>query len=73
MAVTDFETDRLAQEMIARHGPRAARVAAQRVNEMFDCNSLREREIWAGVVHLIHERLGASPLADRPTRPQLAA
>ena len=61
MAV-DAEVERLAREMIAQHGPRAARVAAERLNEMIDRNNIPGRDVWACVVHAIHERQGSGPV-----------
>ena len=48
--------DRVAGEMIARHGPNAAREAASRLNRMIDRGDMPARDLWACVVHLIHER-----------------
>jgi hypothetical protein len=65
MFVKDAEIERIARELLAEHGPRAARVAAERLNEMIDRNNIRGRDIWACVVHAIHEQQDASP----PGRP----
>ena len=62
MRVNDAEIERLARDMIARHGPQAARVAAERLNEMIDRNKICDRDIWACVVHAIHERQGTGPV-----------
>jgi hypothetical protein len=62
MIVTDAEIARLAREMIARHGPRAALVASERLNEMIDRNNRHGRDLWACVVHVIHERQGTGPV-----------
>jgi len=68
MAVSETEVERLAREMIAAHGSRAAFVAAERLNEMIDRNNIPGREVWACVVHAIHERQGSGPVwADLPT------
>ena len=64
MAELDDEIERLASEMIERHGPRAARIATERLNEMIDREHVRGREIWACVVHLIHKRQGSGPIWD---------
>lgn len=48
--------ERVALGMIARHGAGAAREAAIRLNRMIDCGDLAARDIWACVVHLIHQR-----------------
>ena len=62
MVVSDAEIERLARDMIARHGDRAARVAAEKLNEMIDRDNVRGRDVWACVVHLIHERQGSGPV-----------
>jgi hypothetical protein len=62
MVVSDAEIDRLARDMIAQHGDRAARVAAEKLNEMIDRDNVRGRDVWACVVHLIHERQGSGPV-----------
>ncbi len=62
MVVHDAEVERLAGDMIARHGANAARVAAQRLNEMIDRNNVPGRDIWACVVHEIHQRQGSGPV-----------
>ncbi len=61
MIVRDADIERLARDMIAKHGARAARVAAERLNDMIDRNNTRGRDIWACVVHAIHERQGTGP------------
>ena len=62
MVVYDAEVERLAREMIAQHGPQAARAAAERLNEMIDRHNIPGRDVWACVVHAIHERLGSGPV-----------
>ena len=68
MVVNDAEIERIARDMIAKHGSHAARVAAERLNEMIDRNNVRARDVWACVVHVIHEQQGTGPLwAGRPS------
>lgn len=62
MPAHDAEIDRLAREMIAQHGANAARVAAERLNEMIDRSNVPGRELWACVVHRIHERQDSGPV-----------
>ena len=62
MVVSDAEIDRLARDMIAQHGERAARVAAEKLNEMIDRDNVRAAEVWACVVHRIHQRQGTGPV-----------
>src|SRR5947207_653803 len=68
MVAEDAEIERIARELIAKHGPDAARVAAERLNNMIDRNDAEGREMWACIVHVIHEHQGTSPAeADRLT------
>jgi len=64
MLVKDAEIERIARELLAEHGPRAARIAVERLNEMIDRDNVRGRDIWACVVHAIHEQQGISPWVD---------
>ena len=61
MAAEDVEIERVARELIAEHGPDAARVAAEQLNNMIDRNDAEGREMWACIVHVIHEQQGTSP------------
>ncbi len=54
--VSDDEIEALAIMMIGQHGDDAARAAAERVNEMIDRDDLYGRDVWARVVHAVHER-----------------
>jgi hypothetical protein len=68
MVVRDADIERIARELIAKHGADAARVAAQQLNTMIDRNDTNGREIWACIVHVIHELQGTTPAgADRET------
>ena len=70
MAAEDADFERIARELIAKHGPDAARVAAEQLNTMIDRNDTEGREMWACIVHVIHEQQGTSPAAadgDRET------
>jgi hypothetical protein len=42
--------------MISRHGANAAREAAQHLNRVIDRGDLAARDLWAHVVHIIHDR-----------------
>jgi hypothetical protein len=48
--------ERVAALMIARHGTNAAREATVLLNRMIDRHNLPARDLWACVVHVIHER-----------------
>jgi hypothetical protein len=62
MVRNEGEIERVAREMIARHGPGAARQAIERLNEMIDRNNIPGRDLWACVVHRIHEHQGTGPV-----------
>jgi len=42
--------------MISRHGANAAREATRHLNRVIDFGDLTARDLWAYVVHIIHER-----------------
>ena len=70
MVVRDADIERIARELIAKHGRDAARVAAAQLNDVIDRNDTNGREIWACIVHVIHEQQGTSPAGadgDRAT------
>ena len=48
--------ERVALGMIARHSANAAREATVHLNKMIDRGDLPARDLWACVVHDIHER-----------------
>ena len=48
--------ERVAQSMISRHGANAAREAAQNLNRVIDRGDIGARDLWACIVHIIHER-----------------
>jgi hypothetical protein len=47
--------ERLARDMIARHGADAALRAVERINDRIDNADWSGRDLWAAVVHAIHE------------------
>ena len=63
--------DRLARNMIERHGEQAAMRAVERLNEQIDKGDWNERMLWAAVVRAIHEmqRAGPFPPIGGPARP----
>ena len=61
MIVRDADIERVARDLIAKHGPNAVRVATERLNRMIDRNNVHGRDIWACIVHVIHQRQGTSP------------
>ena len=60
----------LARDMIERHGAQAALRSVERVNDLIDKGDWSGRDLWAAVVHTIHE-LQAGPFSPvgSPTRP----
>jgi hypothetical protein len=62
MVRNEAEIERVAREMITQHGSRAARQATERLNEMIDRNNIPGRDLWACVVHRIHEHQGTGPV-----------
>ena len=62
MVVGDADIERIAGELIAQHGPQAARVAAEQLNAMIDRNDTSGRDMWACIVRAIHQRQGAGPV-----------
>lgn len=62
--------DRVARTMILRYGPGAARAAAERLNTMIDRGNGRRRDLWACVVHAIHEIQEGGGEEDGEPRPR---
>jgi hypothetical protein len=63
--------DRLTRDMIERHGAQAALRAVERLNDRIDKGDWKGRDLWAAVVHAIHELQHAGPFSPlhEPTRP----
>jgi hypothetical protein len=55
MLTSETEVFRLAREMIKQHGAQAAVRAAERLNGRIDEGDWRGRDVWARVVHAVHE------------------
>ena len=71
MLTSDGEVLRLAREMIKQHGMGAGLRAAERLNDRIDAGDWRGRDVWARVVHAVHElqRTDAGmPPSDEPWR-----
>jgi len=68
---SEAAVDRLAREMIERHGAEAALRATERVNDLFDKGDADGCITWAAVVHAIHELQNTAPFPSlhSPTRP----
>lgn len=70
MLAGEAAIERLACEMMARHGSQAALRAVDRLNERIDAEDWSGRDLWAAVVHAIHElRQAGSPPLHSPARP----
>jgi len=63
MPVTDLEVERLAQAMIEKHGAGAARASVERLNEMIERRDWGGRDVWARIVHAIHQEQGGHAAA----------
>jgi hypothetical protein len=62
--------DRLARNMIERHGEQAALRAVERLNDHIDNGDWNGRDTWAAVVQAIHELQNVGPFSPfrSPTR-----
>jgi hypothetical protein len=56
-AMSDPEVEFIARALIAQHGSAAARAAVNHLNAMIDLGDFHRRDMWARVVHEIHEQL----------------
>jgi hypothetical protein len=52
--VFDPEVDFISRALILQHGEGAARAAVDHLNAMIDLGSFHHRDMWARVVHAIH-------------------
>ena len=57
----DPEVDFIARAIIAQHGDGAARAAVNHLNAMIDQGDFHSRDMWARVVHAIHDHQRLSP------------
>lgn len=57
----DPEVDFIARAIIAQHGDGAARAAVDHLNAMIDLGDFRRRDMWARVVHAIHDHQRLRP------------
>ena len=69
MQTSEGEAIRVARDLIRQHGARAVFVAVERLNAMIDGDDWRGRDLWARVVHAIHELQGSSAEAASPDEP----
>ncbi|HEY1797111.1 MAG TPA: hypothetical protein VGG57_13430 [Stellaceae bacterium] len=63
--VLDPEIDFIARAIIAQHGDGAARAAVDHLNAMIDQGDFHSRDMWARVVHAIHDHQRLCPEAAR--------
>ena len=59
--VFDSEVDFIARALIAQHGAGAARAAVDHLNAMIDLGDFHRRDMWARVVHAIHDHQRLRP------------
>ena len=69
MQTSEGEAIRIARDLIREHGTQAVFVAVERLNTMIDGDDWRGRDLWARVVHAIHELQGSSAEAASPDEP----
>jgi hypothetical protein len=62
--VFDPEIDFIARALIAQHGDGAARAAVDHLNAMIDLGDFHCRDMWARVVHTIHDYQRLRPEAS---------
>jgi hypothetical protein len=55
MMIDEGEIERIAREMIKQHGGTAARAAVERLNDRIDRGDWHGRDVWARIVHAIHD------------------
>jgi hypothetical protein len=60
----DPEVDFIARALVAQHGDGAARAAVDHLNAMIDLGDFRRRDMWARVVHAIHDYQRVGPEAS---------
>ena len=70
MLASEAAIDRLARNMIERHGGQAALGAVERLNDDIDKGDWNGRDTWAAVVQGIHELQQIGPFSPfrSPTR-----
>ena len=59
MVVSDAEIERVARDLIAQWGRRAAHVAIEALNKSIDLKDWSSRDMWVRVVRAIHENQGS--------------
>ena len=69
MQTSEGEAVTIARDLIRQHGTDAVHVAVQRLNEMIDKDDWRCRDLWARIVHAIHEMQGSSAETASPEKP----
>ena len=69
MQTSEREAIEIAGDLIREHGIRAVFVAVERLNAMIDGDDRRGRDLWARVVHAIHELEGTRPETVSPKEP----
>jgi hypothetical protein len=57
----DSEVDFIARALIAQHGEGAPRAAVDHLNAMIDLGDFPRRDMWARVVHAVHDYQRLAP------------
>lgn len=63
--VFDAEVDFIARALIVQHGDGAARAAVDHLNTMIDLGNFHRRDMWARVVHAIHDHQRLRRVAEQ--------
>ena len=70
MLASEAAIERLARDMIDRHGAEAALRATERINDRIDNADWSGRDLWAAVVHAIHDLQHTVPPPRSPEHAQ---
>jgi len=65
MVVREAEIERVARDLIAQWGRRAAHVAIEGLNKSIDLKDWSRRDKWVRVVRVIHENQGSGSEVQR--------
>jgi hypothetical protein len=68
MVVSEAEIERMARDLIAQWGRRAAHVAIEGLNKSIDLKDWSRRDMWVRVVRAIHENQGSESAAGAKLR-----
>lgn len=66
LPMSDPEVEFIARALIAQHGGQAACAAVNHLNAMIDLGDFHRRDMWARVVHEIHQKQRRGQATDCP-------